>query len=128
MATSAISVPVSENNYWVTLDRIKDGDTIVGHIHMDWDITLRFQSIRMVDYDAWESSKIRRSVNVTDEEVRKGKLATIELREHLRGKVLMISPRGRDNYGRLLGKIWTVENNKKTPIASFMKQQGHIRN
>ena len=71
---------------------------------MDWDITLRFQSIRMVDYDAWESSKIRRSVNVTDEEVRKGKLETIDLREHLRGKVLMISPKGRDHYGRLLGK------------------------
>ena len=94
--------------------RVIDGDTVEADIHLPLDIVVQKQSIRLAGYDAWESSKRRRSVNVTDEEVIKGKEATEALEALLASgsvSIKILSERSRDSYGSarrslcLLGRL-----------------------
>ena len=104
--------------------RVIDGDTIeVENLDLGWSVALRDVTIRAADYDAWESSRRRRSVRVTDEEVVKGKAATEALRKYLEGKTLTVTPAGQDRYGRLLG-VLQVDG---TSVADWMKTNGHLR-
>ena len=75
VATSEV-VLVTKSEVLLSNIRVIDGDTVEADIHLPLDIVVQKQSIRLAGYDAWESSKRRRSVNVTDEEVIKGKEAT----------------------------------------------------
>lgn len=109
---------------------IKDGDTIVADIQLPWDVTLRDKTIRCAGYDAWESSKRRQTVKVTDEEVRKGKIATKALQDLFKDadKVVIIKAETKGhNYGRLAGYIFVVKNKKYISVAKFMIDNGHIR-
>jgi len=49
-----------------------DCDTFKADILLPWGVTLRDRTIR-TDYDAWEVNRVRRTVEVTDEEIRRGK-------------------------------------------------------
>lgn len=114
--------------------QVIDGDTIrVEVLHLGWGVALTKQTIRAADYDAWESSYARKSVDVTAAEIIKGKRATAVLAELLRTKRLRIEPaigRDRDVYGRLLG-VWTiVDGEAETPMQPFaelMQAGGHCR-
>ena len=61
----------------ITVDRIVDGDTLVGTIHLPYEVDLRNQEIRALGYDAWESRHVQRtgSASISDEELAKGKAA-----------------------------------------------------
>ena len=73
-------LPELADGYLARGGRVIDGDTLqIETIVLPWDVALLNQRVRIADFDAWESSRRRRSVNVTDEEVVKGKRATQEL-------------------------------------------------
>jgi endonuclease YncB( thermonuclease family) len=118
------------NGYQLTNIRVIDGDTIEADILLPWSITLRQQGIRASDYDAWESSKRRRSVEVTDEEVRRGKIATEQLRGLAMRATIYALPdkEPRDNYGRILARLYYVDEEGRTEsIAQMMTRGRHVR-
>lgn len=89
---------------------VVDADTLKGDVVFSWKTILEDRTVRACDYDAWECTKRRKAVVVTDEECRKGKVAKRELKALIeRGSaVYLIEAKGRstDNYGRLLAKIY----------------------
>ena len=126
--------PLLVPDCYIRADNIKvlDGDTIVTDISFPWHVTLKAETIRAGDYDAWESSKKRQSVTVTDEEVRKGKIAADDLRELLKTGTLYLSPlpnEDRDNYGRILATLLLVDSKTQQCVfvSEYMKSHGHCR-
>lgn len=116
--------------YPLTNIRVIDGDTIEADIKLPWQITLRGQHIRCSDYDAWESSKRRRSVKVTDVEVERGKAAAAFLLELATRHTFFIMPdkEPRDNYGRILGTLHYYQNGgNKVSLSRIMTGHGHVR-
>ena len=111
--------------------RVIDGDTVEADIELPLSIVLQSQSIRFVGYDAWEASKRRRSVNVTDEEVVKGKKAAKALENFLKSGTVVVdldSLNQRDSYGRVLATAFVVwGNSEKLSVADHMIDNGHTR-
>lgn len=122
---------ISLAKYPLTNVEIIDGDTINADINLPWSITIRDQRIRASDYDAYETSKRRQSVQVTDEEVVKGKEAKQALIE-LSKKKMYIEPDNtttfRDNYGRILGIIYYEEDGKMLKLSEYMRKNNYLRN
>jgi endonuclease YncB( thermonuclease family) len=111
---------------------VKDGDTLhVQKLHLGWGVALVDQTLRCADFDAWESSRRRQTVDVTDAEIIKGKRAAAVLAEIVRTRRLRIEPhigRDRDVYGRLLVVIFIVDGDPPLrPLADFMEAGGHCR-
>lgn len=111
--------------------RVIDGDTVEADIEMPLSIVLRSQNIRFTGYDAWEASKRRRSVNVTDEEVVKGKRAAKALESFLKSGTVVVdlcSLEQRDSYGRVLATAFVVwGDSEKLSVADHMIKNGHTR-
>lgn len=110
--------------------RVIDGDTIQADIVLPWAVTLRAQMIRASDYDAWESTKRRQSVEVTDEEVRLGERATEALDRLQKGTTLYARPdtEPRDNYGRVLARLYYEDRDGRLhAVADVMRDGGHLR-
>lgn len=103
-----------------------DGDTVKADINMPFDVTLRNQEIRFLGFDAWEVTKKRQSVVVTDAEVIKGAKAKIAFKTWAAGKKFTIVPgdKPRDNYGRILAYGFF----DKQSLADFMIKNDHDRN
>lgn len=126
--------PILVPDIYVRTENVKvtDGDTIDCDICFPWHVTLKGETIRAGDYDAWESSKKRQSVKVTDDEVRRGKIAADDLRELLKTGTLYLSPlpnEDRDNYGRILATLLLVDNKTQQCVfvSEYMKAHGHCR-
>jgi len=120
----------------IIITKVYDGDTITADINFGWDITWNNQSIRLYGFDAWEISRARRSVEVTDEELAKGKQARHALLSLLAGSEgVYIRPSGKSesgNYGRRLASLWVgvLQDNgryKLVDVAQYMKKNGHDR-
>lgn len=113
----------------VRLTNVVDGDTVDVDILMPWGVTLRNQRVRCADYDAWESSKRRKSVEVTDAEVIRGNKATTYLETIIRSGRLFIQPadEDRDNYGRVLGNLYLQTPDGLFRVADIMKAKRHVR-
>ena len=124
-------VPLLAEGYLAKGVRVIDGDTIkVETLMLPWDVALTNQRIRIADFDAWESSYRRRSVNVTDEEVKKGKQATEDLKELVAEAQVFILPykkRSRDVYGRILATIEIKKDNQTIQLKDWMRERGHLR-
>lgn len=84
----------------------KDGDTYICDIHLDFDIILKEQVIRCADYDAWETSFKRKTIDYDVDEIRKGYKAKNDFIDYVsKAKIVEItvdSKRLRDTYGRIL--------------------------
>jgi hypothetical protein len=119
------------NRYAFRITNVVDGDTVDGDITLGWGVTLTNQRVRCSDFDAWEKSKRRSSVDVTDAEVVRGKAATAFLTAFVRGKSFMLSPdtagQDRDNYGRILGRVLLRDGGDVKPLADIMRLNGHVR-
>jgi endonuclease YncB( thermonuclease family) len=119
------------NRYAFRVTNVVDGDTIDGDITLGWGVTLANQRVRCSDFDAWEKSKRRSSVTVTDAEVVRGKAATEFLTAFVKGKSFMLSPdtagQDRDNYGRILGRVLLRDGGDVKPLADIMRLNGHVR-
>jgi len=109
--------------------RVIDGDTLEADIDLPMNITLRDETIRCSDYDAWESSKRRRSVTVSDDEVVRGKAATAALKELLSSGSMLVQLESneRDVYGRVLARLFVQSEGGLVSVASWMREQGHVR-
>lgn len=117
---------------WLRVDnpKIHDADTLKGDVILPYGITLRAETIRASDYDAWEITRTRQSVTVNDAEIARGKKATAEFKELVEGATIYISPplgEERDNYGRLLGKLMLIRGQECLDVAAWMKSHGHCR-
>lgn len=117
-----------------TLDnwRVLDGDTIAAErLNIPFGVCLTDVTMRMADYDAWETSFRRSTVDVTGEEIRRGKVAAKDLEELLKQNSFRVLPgdtkKPRDVYGRLLVKIEVKLNNEWTSLAKWMTEKGHTR-
>jgi len=112
-----------------------DGDTIKAVVHLGGGVNLDKQSIRAVNYDAWESRRFRRSKpfsSFTDQqweaEVIKGKVATNAVSELIAsGKLFVVLESKRDTYGRLLGRFYVYRNGNLFGVADELKRGGHTR-
>jgi endonuclease YncB( thermonuclease family) len=109
--------------------RVVDGDTLEADIDLPMRVTLRQEMIRCAGYDAWEANKRRRSVNVTDEEVIKGKAATEALKSLIASGQLMVQleEADRDVYGRVLGRLFVARDAELVSVSDWMTKEGHIR-
>lgn len=110
--------------------RVVDGDTIKVNVLFPWDVTLRDQTVRCLGYDAWEASKRRRSVKVTDEEVAKGKIATTaftELLDSATDVYLVPGEKSRGPYGRILATVICRVDGRRVNVADWMQSHGHTR-
>lgn len=114
------------------VDRIKDGDTGQVDIILPFPpgLILEDQDCRFQGYDAWESSKRRTAVRVTDEEVRKGKIAAAALTElAANADKAYLAPvaEGQFSYGRQEGYLILWDDGKEIDVAAWMKSHGHCR-
>lgn len=108
--------------------KIHDADTITFDVDLNWDgITVKNQTCRVLEFDAWEVTRTRKSVGpITDEEIEKGKLASKEAKsvfENAKSIDVRMGKEGRDVYGRPLVHI-TVDG---VDYATYMKAKGHDR-
>ena len=106
--------------------RVIDGDTIECDIDLGFNVILNDQKVRLMGYDSWEISKRRKTVTVTDEEIRKGEIAKQTLIDLINK---YHDPRiiyyGKDNYGRWL--LYLRLNNNTIRLEQWMMEHGHTR-
>lgn len=105
--------------------KVIDGDTFTADLHVGFDIVLSGQTVRIYGFDAWELSRARRTVNVTDAEIAKGKSAKIALEQLLRGaeRVEVREVMGRDPFGRRLLEVYA----DGKEVGRTMRDKGHER-
>lgn len=135
------ATPFGDNAYRVTQYTVHDGDTLTGAtVELDFGAALVRQSIRFHDFDAWEITAQRQTVDVTDEEKAKGRAARDALAELLAGGEVWIRPTGNgfSVYGRLEAEVWLVPKGsavsgqrsaggKPLDVGTWMKARGHAR-
>jgi endonuclease YncB( thermonuclease family) len=105
------SYPQGPDGYYpIKINKVKDGDTVLADfIKLPWNCGLINVSVRLYGYDAYEISKKRHSVKVTDTEVAKGikaKNALQELVKKARWAYLRPESTEIDCYGRILGSLF----------------------
>lgn len=131
----AADAPPSIESSWTSMcpraevKRIKDGDTIVADVHFPWSVTLSNQDIR-ADFDTWEVSRTRRTIQYAPDEIQRGRAASADLSLWLQGRVLYLVPMKdeRDGRGRMLAEWW-IQKPGSNPerLRDLMKKAGHLR-
>ena len=130
IAGGAFAQPgIPSNHYLLTSVSVYDGDTVTADVHLGLDVVLRGQRIRLAGLDAWEITRARRTVEITDEELVKGQQARDGLRELLGAGAAYLVPeaRGKDPYGRLLGRLVVGTERGPIDVAQQMRFRGHDR-
>ncbi len=104
---------------------VHDGDTFVCDIVLGFDVVLRDQHVRVNAFDAWEVSRVRQTVKITDGELQKGLLAKAALvKLFAEAKLIqVIEPAARDPYGRRL--LWVYVDGQE--LGGVMRKAGHER-
>jgi micrococcal nuclease len=106
--------------YYATLDRVVDGDTVDVIIDLGFDVRLKSR-IRLYGIDAPES-RTRNS----DEKV-KGLAAKKRLNELLQCRNLIIQSKeyNRGKYGRILAVIYVIDIDGRKNINETLIEEGH---
>lgn len=115
----------------VTKYRVIDADTIEAELRLEFGHPTRPEKYRLHDFDAWESRRIRKTLNLTpkewDAEVIKGKAAKADLEKLLKdAKVIElreVKALKKDPRGRELGDLYIDGVN----AADILRQRGHER-
>jgi endonuclease YncB( thermonuclease family) len=108
----------------ITNIEIHDGDTFVADIELGFDIVLARQTVRIFAFDAWEITRQRQTVKITDEELIKGRLAKQALETLFEPAVVSVAESGkRDPYGRR--SLWVFVNGQE--VGAIMRAAGHER-
>ena len=130
LATIALVPPldVPTSPVRATLLELHDGDTAKVDIHLPFDVDLPKRSVRAFGYDAWEITKTRQTVQVTDAEIIKGKKARNELLTLIESGELYLEDSGkRDPYGRASAWLWVKRPAGWVNVAQWMTEKGHVR-
>jgi endonuclease YncB( thermonuclease family) len=120
---------IPSNHYLLSSVSVYDGDTITADVHLGFSVVLHDQRVRLMGFDAWELTRARRTVEITDEELVKGRKARDALQELLGGGAAYLVPeaRGKDPYGRLLGRLIVGTADGPLDVAEQMRRDGHDR-
>lgn len=123
---------ISTSKFEFRVSNVHDGDTMTGTIVFPWNVALVDVKIRAVDYDAYEISRTRKTVVITDDEIAKGKMATIKLRDLCQSSRIMVSPPSGnqfDVYGRNLVYIFYQADGDGPflSLSDWMKDNDFIR-
>lgn len=109
---------------------VHDADTLAsGVIRLPWGVAITGRSVRS-DYDAWEVSRVRQTVKVTEDEIARGKAARDELTKMLGELVMYVSlpERDIDPYDRIDAVWWVrTKDGNYERLATIAKQKGWIR-
>jgi endonuclease YncB( thermonuclease family) len=107
---------------YATVVGVVDGDT--------YDVEFRtVERIRLIDVDTFESRKVRRKGSTPDDvaaEIPRGVAAKKAVEERIKGQVVLVElepPGNRDNFGRLLGKVY----HDGESVGEWMKNKGWSR-
>lgn len=129
-ATGAPIPDIDETLLLCDVLSIHDGDTMRVRVHFPWGISLE-ENVRCLGYNAWEVTKGRRTVKVTDDEVKKGKFALQQVQSLIQGNRVFISPESeagtRDPYGRLLAFVRVESGGQLIRLEQWMFDKGHCR-
>lgn len=108
---------------------VHDADTLTKcEIVMPWGKDVKVdQAIRLADVDAFEVSKQRQTVEVTDAEVAKGKEARDKLIALAKGGEWWVRPRGDSVYGRLQGDLFIHKGDEWISVRDWIKREGYER-
>jgi endonuclease YncB( thermonuclease family) len=107
---------------------VHDADTISATIHLPFGVDLPDRPLRAFGYDAWEVSRIRQTIYVSDDEIKKGLKARNEFNDLLKtGKLFVEETNQRDPYGRLHVKFWIQTAVEWIYVPKWMEDHGHCR-
>lgn len=101
---------------------VYDGDTVT--IVLFNKLSFEKHKLRMYGYDSPEM-KPKRDLPNRDQEISKAKQAKKYLSDLVLNKILKFESMGYDKYGRLLGKLYIVNNCSKQEINQLMIDLGH---
>jgi len=103
-------------NYEAYVKDVYDGDTITVDIFLGFNVVLSNIKVRLVGIDTPE-------VRTRDKKEKEKGLATRDwLRERILGKKVLLHTKERGKFGRWLGMIWEIEENKPLFENSYNKQ------
>ena len=125
--------PGPDGYFPIKITQVKDGDTIQAEfIKLPWNCGLVNVPIRLYGYDAYEISKKRKSVHVTDAEIIKGikaKEALTELVGKSRWAYLRPESIEIDCYGRILGSLFLQipGEDELVSVSDYMISNHHNR-
>lgn len=128
--------PVAHLGYCrLTRFELHDGDTLVRtDLQLPYAFVWSDREIRVDGFDAWETSRSRRTVGeITEAELAKGKLAAQDAADCLAkadAVYLQAEVRPRWTYERLLGTVWFDPPGLDNTLVNFgdwMRARGHAR-
>jgi endonuclease YncB( thermonuclease family) len=118
---------IKSTMYPVNVLRIYDGDTVWVNIDLGFDLVLKNKSLRFSEFDAWEINRVRRTVEITDEEIVKGKQARDALVKLISDQQLFLeSEKQTDPYGRLNGTLYFYSDGWVN-VTKWLIENGHAR-
>ena len=109
--------------------RVIDGDSFACDIDLGFGTMKPDQRVRVYGFDAWESTKVRKSLNLSsaewEQENRKGVIAKRSLENLLKfAKVVRLHEVGHEqSFSRWVVEVYADE----THVADYMKSKGHER-
>ena len=108
-------------NYPFTLTRVIDGDTVVGDIDLGFNIKLTNQRIRLIGINTPEIKGAERP---------DGLISKKFVEDTVMGKKLRFSSEeaGRDNFGRLLGTVWYMDETRWVNLNGMIVTLGYGEN
>ena len=119
------------HGYRLEVLRVIDGDTLVARAFLPWGETSREITFRAADFDAWETSRRRRSVVVSDQEIEQGLIAKEWLTRLVKTNRVRAVPlyegASQDRYGRSLASWYVETDGVVTPVAQLAREAGHVR-
>lgn len=135
---SAAPPDVWQPECWCAVQNVEvlDADTVKADIVLPFGgIVMVRRTIRAHGFDAWETSKRRRVLNLTEEqwqlEIRRGQAARKELIELLNGGRLFVSPIPQaediDPYDRVDARWLIVKDGVPYRVSDIAQQKGWVR-
>lgn len=124
-----LALALGVNEYKIEIKDVHDADTITVNIIMDYNVGIFDVPMRLMDFDAYEITRTRRTIDYYPDEIELGIKARTELIELLKeARRTYIQPGEIAVYGRYEGRLF-IETKKgvKIEVSKFMKEHGHDR-
>jgi endonuclease YncB( thermonuclease family) len=112
---------------------VQDGDTLQAEIHLPYGERWPKRKIRVLGFDAYESSNARRTVEFVPDELAKGRKATEDAARVLSEAEAVYIEATDDletTWDRMLGRVWFVPKGEESTLVEFgawMRSKGHAR-
>jgi len=109
--------------------QLHDLDTLVRcDVLLAWDVMLTNQSIRLHGVDALEVTRTRQTVEITDDEIVRGRQGLSKLVELSRDAKWYVRPTGESVYGRREGQLYfRSRSGQWVDVAEWIRTNGYER-